>query len=159
MGLTPASSTNYDIHTMDNVIGYYIYDIEEAEVAEIRDLLIDAQTRKPRYVVIEIGGLMSIRGRRILIPWNALQRGGMSRLDINTAMENIMVAPTPLEQMEPTRVEEESIHHFFNVEPYWIDEETLPTSGSGDSSVVKPGPLEEITEKLELEKDEQEKED
>ncbi|MDH5638238.1 MAG: PRC-barrel domain-containing protein [Nitrospinota bacterium] len=159
MALTLASSINMDIHPMDNVVGYYIYDIMDADVAEIRDLLVDLETRKPRYAIIEIGGMLSIRGKMILIPWGCLQRGGMSRMDINMPSEQVQMAPLPLIPMEPTRVEEESIHSFFNIDPYWFEDESLGSTGAEDVHVPKPlESLDEITDNLELEKDEQDNE-
>ncbi|MDH5510078.1 MAG: PRC-barrel domain-containing protein [Nitrospinota bacterium] len=159
MTLTLASSINMDIHPMDNVVGYYIYDIMDADVAEIKDLLVDVETRKPRYAIIEIGGMLSIRGKMILIPWGALQRGGVSRMDINMPSEQVQLAPLPLIPMEPTQVEEESIHSFFNIDPYWYEEESLDSTGTEDIPAPKISePLEEITEKLELEKNEQDDE-
>lgn len=158
MSLVTASSTNYDLRSMDQVIGYYIYDIMEKDVAAIRDLLVDKDTKKPHYAVIEIGGIMSIQGKKLLIPWNALRRGGMSRLDIDVPEEQILAAPAPFEQLNPTREEEESIHRFFNVEPYWyVDvEENAENLNITQSEVIRTDPIDRNVEKLELENNEQE---
>ena len=122
MGLVTASSVKFDLKTSARVIGYYIYDIMDNDVADIRDLLVDERTHEPRYAVIEIGGLMGISGKKVLIPWGALTKGGISRMDIYCPAEQIMAAPSCLKPMAPTRAEEESIHSFFNVNPYWLTE-------------------------------------
>lgn len=140
MGLVTASSTNYDLPPMTMVIGYYIYDIMEKDVADIRDLLVDEKTRKPRYAVIEVGGLMSIRGKIILIPWTLLAKGGISRLDINCPEEQIFAAPTALEALAPNRVEEESIHRYFNAEPYWESEPAEAETEEEESPDSEPKP-------------------
>ena len=152
MALVTASSINFDIAQQHHVIGYYIYDVMDKDVASIRDLLVDQESHLPRYAVIEIGGMLSIIGKKILIPWVALTRGGISRMDIAMASEQIQAAPIPLSQLAPTRTEEESIHRFFNVTPYWLEE--LEIIDDKKAPARKPAPLDEITEKLILEKDE-----
>jgi hypothetical protein len=153
MALVTASSVNFDLAQQHHVIGYYIYDNMERDVAGIRNLLVDQQTHVPRYAVIEIGGMLSIAGKKLLIPWKALKRGGISRLNIGIPSEQIQSAPLPLSQMAPTRVEEESIHLFFKVEPYWFEELEKDAATGKDAAPKKRAPLEAITEKLVLERD------
>ncbi len=165
MGLVTASSINYDLLPAFRVKGYYLYDEEENEVAEIRDILVDSHTRKPRYVAIEIGGFLAIEGKKLLIPWNSLKKGGLSRLDINHSQEHILLAPIALDQINPTREEEERIHSHFDVEPYWKNEpfekeETENRSSSARNDDNKPEtetPADETPiAGLEMEKNEQE---
>lgn len=140
MGLVTASSTNFDLRPQHMVIGYYVYDEMERDIADVRDLLVDEESHKPLYVIIEIGGLMSIRGKKILLPWSALRKGGMSRLDINWPIEHVMAAPAPMEPLEPKREEEESIHRHFHVEPYWLEEESeITTEGETPKEKEKGG--------------------
>ncbi|MGK7345248.1 MAG: PRC-barrel domain-containing protein [Candidatus Nitrospinota bacterium M3_3B_026] len=119
MGLVTASSVNYDLSPQDRVIGYYVYDSMERDVAGVRDLLVDEDTHKPRYAIIEVGGFLSIRGKRVLLPWSALVKAGMSRLDINCSLEHIAAAPMVMDPYNPTVAEEESLSRHFNAEPYW----------------------------------------
>lgn len=123
MGLVTASSISYDLSPQGRVIGYYVYDSMERDVADVRDLLVDEQTHKPRYALIEVGGFLSIRGKRVLLPWSALTRAGMSRLDINCSLEHIAAAPMLMDPLNPTAAEEESLHSHFNAEPYWEEAE------------------------------------
>ncbi|MBI5814162.1 MAG: PRC-barrel domain-containing protein [Nitrospinae bacterium] len=123
MELVTASSINYDLAPHHRVVGYYIYDVVDKDITDVRDLLVDRQTRKPRYAVIEIGGFLAIRGKKILIPWGALKKGGMSRLNVNREAEHVMAAPAPHVIDMPTRVEEENVHRHFGVDPYWWGEE------------------------------------
>ncbi len=122
MGLITASSINFDLLPPNRVIGYYIYDEEEKDVTDIRDLLVDDKTHEPRYAIIEIGGFLSIAGKKLLIPWVSLVKGGMSRMDINCSAEHMAYTPLAHDQLNPTREEEESIHFHFSAEPYWINE-------------------------------------
>ncbi|MBI4828826.1 MAG: PRC-barrel domain-containing protein [Nitrospinae bacterium] len=139
MGLVTASSIKFDLRALDRVIGYYVYDNQDRDVAPIQELLVDSETRKPRYVVIEIGGMLSIRGKKALIPWNALTKAGMSRMDVNCPAEQIIAAPAPRSPLAPTRPEEETLHWYFNVEPYWLGEEpNAPAKeGEGDNGGEK----------------------
>lgn len=127
MSLVTASSINFNLLPPYRVVNYYIYDIMNKDVAAIQDILVDADRRVPRYVIVEIGGFLAIRGKKILVPWNALKKGGLSRMDVNCVAEHIIYAPSPFDPLAPTAVEEESVHRHFNVEPYWVDEpETKP---------------------------------
>jgi len=129
MGLVTASSLNWNLIPAFRVIGYYIYDSMDKDIASVSDLLVDPDTRRPRYALIEVGGFLSIRGKKILIPWGALKRGGMSRLNVNNIMENALAAPSPINPLNPTRAEEESIHRHFNVEFYWLEDESAKKMG------------------------------
>ena len=129
MSLITASSINWDLIPAFRVIGYYIYDSMDKDIASVRELLVDSEIRRPRYAVIEVGGFLSIRGKKILIPWGALTRGGMSRLNVNNIMENVMAAPSPMDPLKPTREEEASIHRHFNTEFYWLEDEPVKKMG------------------------------
>lgn len=139
MSLVTASSINWDLIPAFRVAGYYVYDSMDKDIANIRELLVDSETRRPRYVLIEVGGFLSIRGKKILIPWGALRRGGMSRLNVNNLMENVLAAPTPMNPLNPTLVEEESIHRHFNVEFYWLEDG--PARKMGGSGKMGSGEL------------------
>ncbi len=136
MSLITASSIKYDLLAAYRVVGYYIYDCMDKDVADIRDLLIDDITRVPRYAIIEIGGMMSIKGKKLLIPWGALEKGSMSRMDMKWPLEQIIGAPAPFVAEKPSRAEEESIHSYFGVEPYWLYEKNV-TDGKTET-VTKP---------------------
>jgi len=136
MSLITASSVKYDLPAAYRVIGYYIYDCMDKDVADIRDLLIDDVARVPRYAIIEIGGMMSIKGKKLLIPWAALEKGGMSRMNMKWPIEQIIGVSAPFVAHEPTRAEEESIHSYFGVEPYWLDEKNMAAGKT--ETVTKP---------------------
>lgn len=139
MSLVTASSLNWDLIPAFRVVGYYVYDSMDKDITSVRELLVDPETRRPRYALIEVGGFLSIRGKKILIPWGALRRGGMSRLDVNNIAENVLAAPTPMDPLRPTRAEEESIHRHFNVEFYWLeDAPAKKMGGSGKMGAGEP---------------------
>lgn len=121
MALVSIRQKEIDLISSYRVRGYYLYDENETEVASVKDLLVDEELGMPRYVLIEIGGLLAIAGRQILIPWGALRKGGMSRLNVRKNMEEIILAPTATDPLAPTQAEEESIHRYFDTEPYWLD--------------------------------------
>lgn len=155
MGLTTASALNNDLRPQDRVVGYYLYDDQEREVSAVRDLVVDRRTRRPRYLVIEIGGLMGVAGIRLLIPWGAVVKGGVSRLNIRWPAEHVLAAPTPTEPTLPTEAEEESIHHHFGLVPYWIDEtEDEIVGGAETASLPEPSDI-DVPSNLTLEKDDE----
>lgn len=159
MGLITASSINFDLLPMDRVVGYYIYDEEDKDVADIRDLLIDKKTHKPIYAIIEIGGFLSIAGKKLLIPWTALTKGGISRMNINCASEHITHTPVAHDQLNPTRVEEESIHFHFSLEPYWVNEqEETIEDGAKPPAITKPAVNDSPINDLLMDNDESTKE-
>ena len=123
MGLITLSNATFSLGSDERVIGYYLYDEFENEICDIRDVLLDEETHKPRYVIIEVGGLLSIKGKRVIIPWRLLRRRGVSRLDIARSEEDVLMSPAPNDAEKPTREEEKSVHNYFNIEPYWLTEE------------------------------------
>ncbi len=152
MGIILASDINHDLIEPYRVKGYYIYDENDKDVAQVQDLLIDEETHEPRYAVLEVGGFLSIKGRKVLIPWAALRRGGISRLDINCPAEQIFASSPLLDPLAPTRPEEESLHRYYSAEPYWLSESTLSANAE-----PKEKPAENETENIEnlsMEKDE-----
>jgi len=162
MGLITASSIKFNLRTPHRVVGYYIYDVMDNDVADIRDLLVDEQTREPRYAMIEIGGLMRIKGKKLLIPWAAMEKGGISRMDVRLPEEEVVAAPAPLDPLAPSRAEEEMIHRYFNVDPYWLDEkghEAEPEGEVKDETPIERPPVDDkpITG-LSLERNDEEKE-
>lgn len=147
MTLIRASAINNDLAPHYRVVGYYLADDQEREVAGVRDMLVDRESRVPRYLMIEIGGLMGIRGRQLLIPWSVVVRGGVSRLDIRWPLEHILVAPAPFVPDEPTLPEEEAIHRHFAAEFYWASEPTA------ESAPPPPVDTVDVPDQLELEND------
>jgi hypothetical protein len=127
MGLVTASSIGFDLAPQYRVKGYFLYDEHEQEIASVRDILVDEEIKVPRYLVIEVGGLMGIQGKMILIPWNAVTVGGMSRLDFPRSLDDVMGAPLAEGgTVIPSYGEEENIHSYFRVEPYWhLADDTL----------------------------------
>ncbi len=98
---------------------YDVIDNKGKFVAPVQDLLWDPEAREVRYVMLEIGGVMRIAGKRLLVPPALFIRAGSGQVQALVAQEDIMDAPAPEDHEHPKRGEEEAIFDYFKTAPYW----------------------------------------
>lgn len=121
-----------------------IIDSTGKTVAPVLDLLWDPDAREVRYVMVEIGGLMSIKGKRLLIPASLLIRVGSGQVQTLVPQENLVGVPAPEDVEQPTRVEEEAVFTYFKTTPYWEPTGLVKKNkdeGEPESPPVKPGDI------------------
>ncbi len=88
-------------------------------VAPVLDLLYDPEARDVRYVMVEIGGLLRISGKRLLIPASLFIRAGSGQVQVLVSQEMLASSPAPEDAENPTRSEEEAVFSYFETTPYW----------------------------------------
>jgi hypothetical protein len=99
--------------------GYDLIDAQDKYVSRVNDLLCEKETGKIRYLLAEIGGLMGISGKKVLVPASLLTRAGTGQVIASATLESIQDSP-PLDDPEnPTRDEEAAIFAHYNKTPYW----------------------------------------
>ncbi len=96
-----------------------VIDTTGKTVAPVLDLLYDPEVREVRYVMVEIGGLLSIAGKRLLIPASLFIRVGSGQVQALIPLELLVGAPVPEDFEQPTRGEEEAVFSYFETIPYW----------------------------------------
>ena len=88
-------------------------------VAPVMDLLYDPEAREVRYVMVEIGGLLGIAGKRLLIPASLFIRVGSGQVQALVSQEILVGCPAPEFAERPARGEEEAVFSYFETSPYW----------------------------------------
>lgn len=88
-------------------------------VAPVLDLLYDPEAREVRYVMVEIGGLLRIAGKRLLIPASLFIRAGSGQVQALVSQEILISSPAPEDAEQPSRGEEEAVFSYFETTPYW----------------------------------------
>ncbi len=121
-----------------------VIDTTGKTVAPVLDILWDAEAREVRYVMVEIGGLLSITGKRLLIPASLFIRVGSGQMQALVPLEILAGCPVPEDAGQPTRDEEEAIFSYFETVPYWAPQ-GLPRKrekeGKPESPPVKPADI------------------
>ncbi|MBI5636632.1 MAG: PRC-barrel domain-containing protein [Nitrospinae bacterium] len=110
-------------------------------VAPVLDLLYDPEAREVRYVMVEIGGLLRIAGKRLLIPASLFIRAGSGQVQALLPQEILIGSPMPEDAEQPTRGEEEAIFSYFETAPYWEPRgliKKIKKEGEPESPPVKP---------------------
>lgn len=120
----------------DRMIGAYIYDKNNDLVARIDSLLTEPLTYLPRYLTFQIGGLLGVEGKRILLPVEISEFQDIGRVKTSWRKESLKDAPTAEDPENPTMEEEELILSYFDLEPRWAAEPTEEESAdeSADES-------------------------
>jgi len=106
--------------------GYEIIDSQEKFVAPVLDLLVEKETGRVRYILAEIGGLLSIKGRMVVIPDCILTRAGSGQAVASATLEYIQDSPLIDDPDNITREEEEALYSHYGYKPYWEQVGALP---------------------------------
>ncbi|MEE8484172.1 MAG: PRC-barrel domain-containing protein [Nitrospinota bacterium] len=117
--------------------GYNVIDTEGNTVAPVLDLLCDEDSRKPRYLMAEIGGLMGIQGKVVLLPIGMLTRAGSGQVIANSTREQMQQAEPLDDPDNPKRREEEKIFIHYGLRPYWEVEEVVEASKEAKKEAEK----------------------
>ena len=111
--------------------GYELVDDQENYVSRVVDLLCEEESGKVRYLLGEIGGVMGIAGKKVLIPAAILTPTGSGQVVVTAALENIQDSPSIGDVENPSRDEESAIFSHFGLKPYWYSIEAGSTGGEG----------------------------
>lgn len=119
MGLVRGFRDGVNLPFEWRVKGYDVADSQEKFVAPVYDILCDGENGSVRYVIVEIGGMLGISGRKVLLPPAMLVRAGSGQMVTSVTLEQIMDSPAVLSVEDPTRSEEKAIFAYYNLKPYW----------------------------------------
>jgi len=98
----------------------------DAILTRFLDLLVEKETGRVRYILAEIGGLLSIKGRMVVIPDCILTRAGSGQAVASATLEYIQDSPLIDDPDNITREEEEALYSHYGYKPYWEQVGALP---------------------------------
>ena len=113
---------NDNIHHLsksDRIVGNYLYDRYNEQVARVDAILVQPTTYLPRYIIITIGGFLGVEGKQILIPMEICEVLDIGKVKANWSKESLKDAPSAVNTRQVTMAEEERILSYFDFEPYW----------------------------------------
>ncbi len=110
----------------DKIIGCFLYDCFGEEIGKIESLLVDTKSYTLRYCAVTIGGFLSTRGKTLLLPKNIIEPKGVGKVVSPKSITTVRDAPIPYNFEEINRQEEQEIHDYFDLPPYYETEEESP---------------------------------
>jgi len=133
MNWTLAFKKNLRLPFEWKLAGYDIIDSEDKFVSRVVDLLCEEETKMVRYLIGEIGGLMGISGKKVLIPASLITRAGSGQVIAAATLEMIQGSPPVDDPENPTSEEESAIFSHYEARPYW-DRFSIEKSGKEEKS-------------------------
>lgn len=104
-----------------DVAGTAVYGADDSKVGSIDRVMLDKQSGKVAYAVMNFGGILGIGGDERPVPWNTLDydtRLGGFRTSITEQQLND--APETQSGWERDRGWEERTHQSYGADPYWL---------------------------------------
>ena len=92
-------------------------------LGDIKDLMIDLETGRVAYAVVEFGGVLGIGSKLFAVPLPALKQDSVNECFVmNTSQEALERAPGFDKDEWPDfadRTWQTAVHEHYSVEPYW----------------------------------------
>ncbi len=97
---TAQASTAFDVKggpallSAATITGDEVCNLDDEELGTIRDIMLDLQTGKIRYVVVSSGGILGLGERLFAVPWNAFKQDKENkRFILDVDVERLKGAP------------------------------------------------------------------
>ena len=122
-----------DLLNDEQVIGNYVYDMFDEDIGRVKGLLVERKSYYPRYLVYVQGGVLSTRGKTILVPRGMFSSPKFGKIQLSKSAQWIKDIPSPFDVENLLVEEEELVLDYFSLPLYW-DEET--TDDADESSAT-----------------------
>lgn len=104
----------------EHIVGATVFEPKGKEIGEIDHLMIDPETGRARYAVVNFCGFMCLRRGHHAVPWNMLRYDKDQRsYTTDVTPEQLETAPEIDSQSWTDREWEQRIHAHYGVPPYW----------------------------------------
>lgn len=124
--LTKLSESDLVLANSDEDIrGRTLRDTNDEEIGSVDDLMIDADQRKVRFLLVGAGGFLGIGEKQFLIPVDAVTRIDDDNVWINQNKSKIIGSPN----YQPDLVSENyynDLYGYYGYSPYWTPGYTYP---------------------------------
>ncbi len=102
----------------DDLTNFNVMDAQGEQIGQISQVLIDIESGRVGYAIVGGNGILGIGEDEYIVPFAALSRGMEEEtLTVDVQRDQLREAPEDVEQI--TRQQEQEIHQFYGVSPYW----------------------------------------
>jgi len=109
-----------DLMGANTLIGNDVYNHENEDIGDIKEIMLDVRTGKVRYAVLSFGGFLGMGEKLFAVPWSALTLDTMNnRFVLKVEKEKLTGAPGFDKDKWPDmadRTWSEEIHAYYGVE-------------------------------------------
>jgi hypothetical protein len=121
-------ATNVRIDPSQDFRGRRVIDINGEDLGDVRDLYVDGAEKKPRLLVLAVGGFIGLGRMRFVLPSETVLRVREHAIHIDRERDHVVASPA----YEPELVNSgyvSALYRYYSLLPYWTDGD----SGPGDS--------------------------
>jgi len=79
----------------DTLMGEDVYNRQEEDLGDIKEIMLDMQTGQIAYAVLSFGGVLGMGDKLFAVPWQALQLAGQTWQAQNSARRSIISTAPP----------------------------------------------------------------
>ncbi|MFG6638180.1 PRC-barrel domain-containing protein [Sulfitobacter sp. 1A12126] len=111
---------NSNLISAADVSGTNVYGADDSKVGAVDRVMIDKQSGKVAYAVMNFGGVLGIGGDERPVPWNTLSYDtNLGGFRTNITEKQLNDAPEAQAGWENDRDWEEQTHRSYGAAPYW----------------------------------------
>jgi len=111
-----------DLMGADTLIGNDVYNHNEEDLGDIKEIMLDVRSGRVSYAVLSFGGFLGMGEKLFAVPWNALTLDTVNkRFVLNVEKERLENAPGFDKDSWPNMADESwasEIHTFYGTKPY-----------------------------------------
>jgi sporulation protein YlmC with PRC-barrel domain len=109
----------------DTLIGNDVYNQNEDDLGDIKEIMLDMRTGRVSYAVLSFGGFLGMGDKLFAVPWSALTLDTVNkRFLLNVEKDRLESAPGFDKDQWPNMADpiwEKSIHDYYGTKPYVSD--------------------------------------
>lgn len=105
----------YNLRKLDQVIGFYLYDKFDESIARIDATLVDSETYRCHYLVINLGGFLQVSGKTVILPTEICEVADLGKVKTEWRKESMLGSPAPADILNITTIEEELIREYYGL--------------------------------------------
>jgi sporulation protein YlmC with PRC-barrel domain len=109
----------------DTLIGNDVYNKNEDDLGDIKEIMLDMRTGRVSYAVLSFGGFLGMGDKLFAVPWSALTLDTVNkRFLLNVEKDRLESAPGFDKDQWPNMADptwEKSIHDYYGTKPYVSD--------------------------------------
>jgi len=107
-------------------MGKKVVSANNESLGEIKDIVVDANSGRILYGVLEFGGFLGMGDKLFAIPWQSLELAGDDKaFSLNVDKDRLKAAPGFDKKQWPDFADEQwatTTYKFYNVTPYWVSQ-------------------------------------